>query len=185
MRASDVLRLSEVDAAPIATMLRAYGLQLRILEADAKLPGSYWGEPEAGLVGGELFVRADTPLHSLLHEACHWIVMDPAKRPSVHTDASDCLAEEDATCYLQLLLAARLPQFGLDRALTDMDAWGYSFRLGSARAWFEEDADDARAWLRAHGLIDASGNPTGRVRLSDEPSPYSHSIVAGGLPVTS
>ncbi len=28
-----------------------------------------------------------------------------------------------------------------------MDAWGYSFRLGSTRAWFEGDAQDARAWL--------------------------------------
>ena len=27
-----------------------------------------------------------------------------------------------------------------------MDAWGYSFRLGSARAWFEHDAEDARQW---------------------------------------
>lgn len=181
----DVLRLSEVDAAPIETLLRGYGLQLRILAADAALPGSYWGEPEAGLVGDQLYVRADTPLHSLLHEACHWIVMDPARRPTVHTDASDSLAEEDATCYLQLLLAAQLPQFGLDRALADMDAWGYSFRLGSARAWFESDADDARAWLLSHDLVDADGTPTGRIRLSDQPSPYSHSMVAGGLPVTS
>ena len=28
-----------------------------------------------------------------------------------------------------------------------MDAWGYTFRLGSARAWFENDADDAFAHL--------------------------------------
>jgi hypothetical protein len=51
------------------------------------------------------------------------------------------------------VLADALPGFGHDRALADMDAWGYSFRLGSARAWFERDADDARAFLEARGLL--------------------------------
>jgi hypothetical protein len=45
-----------------------------------------------------------------------------------------------------------------------MDAWGYSFRLGSTRAWFESDAADARDWLLAARLIDAQGRPTGRLR---------------------
>jgi hypothetical protein len=36
--------------------------------------------------------------------------------------------------------------------MADMDAWGYSFRLGSTRAWFEHDADDARVFLQARGL---------------------------------
>ena len=36
-----------------------------------------------------------------------------------------------------------------------MDAWGYSFRLGSTRAWFERDAEDARAWLAARSLLPA------------------------------
>ena len=30
------------------------------------------------------------------------------------------------------------------RMWRDMDDWGYSFRLGSAQQWFEQDADDAR-----------------------------------------
>jgi hypothetical protein len=34
-----------------------------------------------------------------------------------------------------------------------MDAWGYSFRLGSTHAWFEHDAADARAWLAARALL--------------------------------
>jgi hypothetical protein len=46
----------------------------------------------------------------------------------------------------------------------DMDAWGYTFRLGSARAWFERDADDARQWLIAHCLIDDAGAITWRTR---------------------
>jgi len=45
-----------------------------------------------------------------------------------------------------------------------MDAWGYSFRLGSTRTWFEGDAADARQWLRDHGVIDDEDRPTGAVR---------------------
>ena len=37
--------------------------------------------------------------------------------------------------------------------MADMDAWGYSFRLGSTRAWFERDAEDARAWLAERRLL--------------------------------
>jgi len=37
-----------------------------------------------------------------------------------------------------------------------MDAWGYTFRLGSARAYVDHDADDAWAWLQLHGLVDAA-----------------------------
>ena len=47
----------------------------------------------------------------------------------------------------------------------DMDAWGYTFRLGSAQAWFEQDADDARRWLLAHRIIDEGGRITGTCRL--------------------
>jgi hypothetical protein len=49
-----------------------------------------------------------------------------------------------------------------------MDAWGYSFRLGCARLWFEHDAEDARAWLGECGLIDAVCRPTWMLR--DAPS---------------
>ena len=48
--------------------------------------------------------------------------------------------------------------------LADMDAWGYSFRLGSARRWFETDADDAKAWLIGHGLVDSEDRPTWHIR---------------------
>jgi hypothetical protein len=34
--------------------------------------------------------------------------------------------------------------------MADMDAWGYSFRLGSTRAWFEADAEDAREFLQCN-----------------------------------
>ena len=38
-----------------------------------------------------------------------------------------------------------------------------SFRLGSARAWFERDAAEVRAWLEGAGLVRADGAPTWRV----------------------
>ncbi|RZA32723.1 MAG: hypothetical protein EOP92_24595, partial [Lysobacteraceae bacterium] len=58
-------------------------------------------------------------------------------------------------CYLQIVLADGLPGVGRDRLMADMDAWGYSFRLGSTQAWFEHDAEDARAWLATRGLLPA------------------------------
>ena len=88
----------------------------------------------------------------MLHEACHLIVLPEEKRALVDTDATDSVAEEDATCYLQIVLAERLAGVGSARLMADMDAWGYTYRLGSTRAWFEQDAEDARAWLLEHGL---------------------------------
>src|SRR3546814_16315328 len=48
-----------------------------------------------------------------------------------------------------------LPGVGRARVLADMDAWGYTFRLGSAAAYFERDADAAWAWLVERGLVAA------------------------------
>ena len=73
--------------------------------------------------------------------------MPEEKRAIVHTDVTDSVAEEDAACYLQILLADEIPGMGRERVMADMDAWGYTFRLGSAKAWFELDAQDARYWL--------------------------------------
>jgi len=144
-----------VDGLPwqvLARLLTAHGLVLRRVQDGQPIPGSFWGEPEAGVIADNVYVRGDTPLHSLLHEACHLIVLPPERRAQVHTDASDSDQEEDATCYLQILLADQLPGVGRDRLMQDMDAWGYSFRLGSTRAWFEGDAGDARQWLQDRGL---------------------------------
>ena len=151
----NVLRLSDVDTSALIALLGARGLTVAWQDADAAIPGSYWGDSEAGLVGDLLYVRADTPLHSALHEACHWLCMDAARRAGLHTDAGGDDIEECAVCYLQILLADRLPGVGRSRLMRDMDAWGYSFRLGSVGAWFEHDADDARDWLRERGLLHA------------------------------
>jgi len=150
-----VLLLREIAFADAAALLRRYGLQLHRLDDDASIPGSYWGESEAGIIGSDVYVRADTPVHSMLHEACHLIVLPAERRQAVHTDATDSVAEEDAVCLLQVLLGDALPGVGRDRVFADMDAWGYTFRLGSARAYFERDADAAWDWLRERGLVDA------------------------------
>lgn len=149
---SSVLTLADIGFDAPRALLAEYGLELHRVDDGAAIPGSYWGESEAGVIGNAVHARADTPVHSLLHEACHLIVLPPERRASVHTDATDSIEEEDATCYLQIVLADRLPGVGRERMMQDMDAWGYSFRLGSARAWFERDAEDARAFLFTRGL---------------------------------
>lgn len=151
----DVLLLRDVGFDDVAVLLASFGLQLQRIDDGRPIPGSYWGEPEAGLVGNIVHARADTPVHSLLHEAAHLIVLPPERRAAVHTDATDSVAEEDAVCVLQSLLAEALPGVGAARVLADMDAWGYTFRLGSAHAYVRHDADDAWVWLAARGLVDA------------------------------
>lgn len=143
-----ILTLADIAFDDAAALLRGFGLELVAVPAGAPIPGSYWGEPEAGIIAERVYVRPDTPVHSMLHEACHLIVLPPERRARVHTDATDSIAEEDATCYLQIVLAERLPGVGSARLMADMDAWGYSFRLGSAQDWFEHDAEDARQWLQ-------------------------------------
>lgn len=149
----DIVRIADIGFEVCAALLARHELQLISVENGAPIPGSYWGDSEAGVIGACVYARADTPVHSLLHEACHLLLLDPDRRAAVHTDASDSQIEEDATCYLQIVLADTLPCFGRERAFADMDAWGYSFRLGSARAWFEGDAEDARAFLVERGLL--------------------------------
>lgn len=140
----------------LADLLHPWGLGIVWLPEGAAIPGSYWGEPEAGLVGTQLYLRPDTPVHSALHEACHWICMDDARRAGLHTDAGGTDTEENAVCYLQCLLAEQLRGYSRARVFADMDAWGYNFILGSASAWFADDSDDAQRWLREHRLLDVA-----------------------------
>jgi hypothetical protein len=160
-----VLRLSELNHAALRKLLRQLGLEMRVGGAGAPIPASYWGESEAGLEGSVLFARSDTPLHSILHEAAHYVCMTPERRAGLLRDAGGDDAEECAVCYLQVLLAGLLEDSSQERLCSDMDEWGYSFRLGSARQWFDADAADARQWLLERGIIDAHGGVSGRVRL--------------------
>jgi len=161
------LTCGELGVQALRTLLQPCELQVIAIDDSEPLPGSFWGDPEAGLIGNQLFVRPHTPVQSALHEACHYICMDTDRRAGLHTDAGGGYDEENAVCYLQILLADQLPGAGRQRMWQDMDRWGYSFRLGSARRWFEEDAEDARQWLLEQGLIDRHGHPTGRLRQND------------------
>ena len=163
-----MLTLADTGFDAPAALLARYGLRLERVADGTSIPGSYWGECEAGLIGSTVYARADTPLHSLLHEACHLIVLPPERREAVHTDATDSIEEEDAVCVLQALLGDELPGVGRERVLADMDGWGYTFRLGSARAYFEHDADDAWRWLAERGLADPVHR---RARLPAAPIP--------------
>lgn len=159
-----VLTLAELGTAAMQYLLQRYAMELEVIPENAAIPGSFWGDSEAGLIGNRLLARCDTPVHSVLHESCHYVCMDAARRGGLHTDAGGDYAEESGVCYLQILLADHLPGVGRTRLMHDMDAWGYSFRLGSTARWFAEDANDARAWLLTHGLIDTAGNPNWRLR---------------------
>ena len=159
-----MLLVNSIDRMRLELLLDRYGLELTLMAPDEVIPGSYWGEREAGLIGSKLYARLDTPLHSLLHEGAHFMCMTPERRMGLDTDAGGDDAEENGVCYLQILLADLLPNVGRERMCRDMDEWGYTFRLGSAAAWVAEDAEDARQWLIDHDLIDAEGRITNRCR---------------------
>ncbi|MEJ2603710.1 MAG: hypothetical protein P8172_10505 [Gammaproteobacteria bacterium] len=161
-----MFRCRDLSDGALGALFDPYALECRIVRAGAPIPGSYWGAPEAGLVGAVLHYRGDTPLHSALHEGAHYICATPQRRARLHTDAGGDDLEECAVCYLQVLLADRLPGVERARLFADMDDWGYSFRLGSTAAWFEADAEDAIAWLVREGLVDREGRPRGTLRGS-------------------
>jgi len=161
---TNVLNCDQAQQSQLATLLKPYGIEIISIAEDTDIPGSFFGEREAGLIGNKLYLRYDTPVHSALHESCHYICMDSIRRNKLDTDAEGDYDEENGVCYLQILLAGQLPAVGKDRMLIDMDRWGYTFRLGSAQVWFEQDAEDANNWLLRHNIIDKNQQPTWQIR---------------------
>lgn len=161
---SSVLCCADVGADAVERLAGRYGVAVEWITPGSPITASFWGEPEAGIVDRRIFVRPDTPVHSLLHELCHIICMTPERRESLDGNAGGDDLEESAVCYLQVVLADYLPGVGRQRLMQDMDAWGYSFRLGTTERWFEEDADDARAWLLEEGVLLAAGAPVFSLR---------------------
>lgn len=152
---SEVLTIDAMGVEPLRALFARVGLTLvRTTEGDP-IPGSFWGDEEAGLIGDTIYVRGDTPVHSAMHEAGHYVCMDQTRRDGLHTNAGGTYDEENAVCYWQILASAHLDGMDRQRMCADMDRWGYTFRLGSAAAWFAEDAEDAHAWLVSAGLADA------------------------------
>jgi len=159
-----ILLVNQIKITSLCELVGNYGMEVQLVTDNEPIPGSFWQESEAGLIGNTLYVRSDTPVHSALHESCHYICMDNQRREKLHTDAGGTALEESAVCYLQILLSRYIPELGQARILSDMDDWGYSYRLGSAKAWFEQDAEDAFDWLVDHQLITQNGTPTWRIR---------------------
>ncbi|PHS68577.1 MAG: hypothetical protein COB23_09260 [Methylophaga sp.] len=148
----------------LAKLLAPYGIQIEDVANNQAIQGSFFGDREAGLIGNKLYLRQDTPIHSALHEAGHYICMDAQRRSNLDTDAAGDYDEENGVCYLQILFADQLANVGKERMMTDMDSWGYTFRLGSAKTWFEQDAEDARQWLIKHRIIDNNEQPLWQLR---------------------
>ena len=148
-----MLLVRDIPTESLESLLQRYELQLVFCRNGESIKGSFWGEPEAGIIRNTVYVRRDTPVHSLLHELCHVICMSPERRRSLERDAGGDDLEESAVCFLQIMLADSVPGAGRERIMLDMDAWGYSFRLGSTAAWFENDAEDARQFLLDHKLM--------------------------------
>ena len=166
-----MLTIRDLGTDAAAELLARFGLNLQTVDDGAPIPGSFWGEPEAGIVGRNVYVRHDTPVHSLCHEAGHIVCMTPERRRMLDRDAGGDDLEESAVCYLQVLMGGCLPGVGREPLMRDMDDWGYSFRLGSTSAWFTDDADDARRWLIDNELITPDNEPTFRLRGGDRSLP--------------
>ena len=159
-----MLRIADVPLETIISLLQQFDLELFLEESDSAITGSFWGDSEAGIVGRSVYVRADTPIHSMLHETCHILCMTEERRSGLDRDAGGSDLEEAAVCYLQVILADSIEGVGRDRLMLDMDEWGYSFRLGNTQDWFQRDAEDAREFLINHGLLSSAGDVTFRLR---------------------
>ena len=159
-----MLTVADLPSQALQNLLSTYAIQVKIVPNSEGIPGSFWGDSEAGLIANNLYVRPETPVHSALHEACHYICLDTQRRENLDTDAGGDYDEENAVCYLQILLGAKLPGCSADTLMKNMDSWGYTFRLGSAKAWFDDDAEDAQRWLIKEQLIDQDNVPTWRLR---------------------
>src|SRR5256714_10979667 len=71
-------------------------MPLPLVAPGEDIPGSYWGHGEAGLRGERLYARLDTPAHSVLHEASHYICMTPERRAGLDRDAGGTDLQESA-----------------------------------------------------------------------------------------
>lgn len=161
---TDVLLCKQIDLNELRELLSRFGLSLELVADGDPIEGSWFGEPEAGIIARRVLVRGDTPVHSALHESCHLICMDEKRRAKLHTNAGGDYDEENAVNYMEITLGNYLTGVGRERIFHDMDSWGYTFRLGSARAWFEEDAEDTRQWLLHCGLLKEDGTPSWKLR---------------------
>tara|TARA_B110000438_G_C15626854_1_gene569117 strand:- start:150 stop:641 length:492 start_codon:yes stop_codon:yes gene_type:complete len=152
--------IGDFENKELNNLINKYHFKLKILADHETIPASFWGDPEAGLIGKTIFVKKITPLHSFFHEFSHLICMTENRRISLTKDAKSDDEEESAVCYLQILLADYLIGVNPNLLMKDMDDWGYSFRLGSTQAWFQNDSCDSRKWLQKENILDEKGSIT-------------------------
>jgi hypothetical protein len=91
--------------------------------------------------------------------------MPATQRKQKKVDANGSAMEENATCYLQILLSDYIENYDRNQLMQDMDDWGYSFRLGSAHAWFNQDAEEVCLWLQNHRIINTKRKITWQLRI--------------------
>lgn len=156
----NVTRLNQNYITQLEALAARYRLNVQLVGDGDAIPGSFWGDDEAGLIGDTLYVRSDTPLHSALHESCHYICMKKNRRDKLHTNAGGNALEENCVCYLQILMAKEFQPYSQQKIFADMDTWGYSFRLGSAQQWFLHDTAEERITLESWGVVNKSGQPS-------------------------
>ncbi len=154
-----ILTCADINLKQLEDLLGKYNLEIIAVDNNKEIPGSWFGDSEAGIIKNKLYIRMDTPVHSALHESCHYICMDSTRRRKLHTDAGGDYDEENGVCYLQILLANYITNFGQEGMFKNMDEWGYTFRLGSSKKWFYGDAEDTKNWLLKNNLIDKENNP--------------------------
>ena len=156
--------LQDIGFDSLLVLLDRYCLKLTLVEPSEDIPYSFWGTPEAGRLKSTLFARADTPIHSILHETAHYICMPASQRSANSIDAKGSAVEESACCFLQILLTDYIENVNRVVLMNNMDSWGYSFRLGSTARWFYADSDDAKTWLAQNQLITNLCLPSWRLR---------------------
>ena len=54
-----VLKHADLSPQILAGVLARFGLRLQVSAVNSPIPGSYWGDCEAGLIGEVLFARND------------------------------------------------------------------------------------------------------------------------------
>lgn len=111
----------KIDTKSIYPVLNHYGLALHQVAKRSEIPYSFWGSPEAGRRKNQLYVCFDTPVHSILHETCHFICMPKMRRFLDNIDAAGDIMEENSTCYLQILLSDHIEGFHRTLHMADMD----------------------------------------------------------------
>ncbi|MCW8909267.1 MAG: hypothetical protein OQK76_01485, partial [Gammaproteobacteria bacterium] len=83
-----VLTCAEINLDDLQTLLAKFDLTIISVEDDREIPGSWFGDSEAGIIKNKLYIRMDTPVHSALHESCHYICMDNQRRQQLDTNAA-------------------------------------------------------------------------------------------------